>query len=605
MCGIGGFNWRNEQLLARMSAKLAHRGPDDEGLFEDSHISLAHRRLSIIDVSERGHQPMMTNDGSLIMVYNGEVYNFRSLRLELEKEGYHFQSDTDSEVVLNAFHRYGHQCLSQFNGMFAFAIYDRKQRKVFLARDRLGIKPIYYYWDGSSFVFASEIKAILEHRAQRELNHDALAQFFTYRFNYGKQTVFRNIFKLLPGHFLSFDIEKKIIETEASWWDVDTVGVAESDASITEWADKLRELMTDAVSLRLISDVPLGFFLSGGLDSSIVTGVAGNLGARLETFSAGFERTNELPFAARASCHYGSEHHEVRIGDEALDLLEEMVYHMDEPIGDAAFLATYVLSREARRRVKVVLAGEGADELFAGYDRYKLALFGDMASVFVPGFLKRWMGGSGRWSENWRRLFAVMSGKNREARYLEVIRLFSQDEIRELALQAGETNDLKLREGDLLRAIQYFDLTTVLPNDFFMKADKMSSAWGLEERVPFLDHRVVELAFQLPRRAKLKGFDEKHVLKRAFTGIVPKDILKRRKHGFDVPMDYWMRGPLYHRLRSLLEENVHTVYDKKPVLSMLEAFRKTPDWSYKASFFTAQKLWSVLTFELWYRRFFT
>ena len=395
-----------------------------------------------------------------------------------------------------------------------------------------------------------------------------------------------------------------MIETEDSWWDVDFDGNGESDASVTEWAEKLRELMTDAVSLRLISDVPLGFFLSGGLDSSIVTGVAGDLGARLETFSVGFETTNELPFAARASRHFGSEHHEVRIGDEALELLDEMVYHMDEPIGDAAFLATYVLSREARRRVKVVLAGEGADELFAGYDRYKLALFGDAASMFVPGFLKRWMAAD-RWpGENWRRLAAVMSGNSREERYLEVIRLFSQDEIRELAFRSGETNGLSLRDGDLLRAIQYFDLKTVLPNDFFMKADKMSSAWGLEERVPFLDHRIVELAFQLPRRAKLKGFDEKHVLKRAFAGIVPKDILERRKHGFDVPMDHWMRGPLYHRLRGLLEENAHALYDKKPVISMLEAFKNTPSRSYKASFFTAQKLWSVLTFELWYRRYF-
>ena len=279
-----------------------------------------------------------------------------------------------------------------------------------------------------------------------------------------------------------------------------------------------------------------------------------------------------------------------------------MVFHMDEPIGDAAFLATLVLSREARKEVKVVLAGEGADELFAGYDRYKFALYGNALSLMVPSVLKPTLTRLKPRSENFRRLARVLASGTRESRYLEVIRLFSQEEIDDLLTVASSVNGMVLLEGDLLKAVQYFDVHTLLPNDFFMKADKMSSAWGLEERVPFLDHRVVELAFRLPRRAKLRGLREKHILKEAFSDLVPAEIRKRRKQGFDVPMDHWLRGPLYSKLRDLLNDEAHDLYRKAPLLEMLEAFKHSGG-SYKRSFYTAQKLWSVLTFELWFRRF--
>jgi asparagine synthase (glutamine-hydrolysing) len=484
--------------------------------------------------------------------------------------------------------------------MFAIALYDTRSNELLLVRDRLGIKPLYYYWDGRRLIFASEIKAILEHPIKRELNSAALSQFFTYRFNYGRETVFRNIFKLLPGHFLRFNLTSSRIEELAPWWRLECG--EERDESEEVLAREVREILFDSVSKRLIADAPLGFFLSGGLDSSIIAGVARELGADLESFSAGFETTNELAYAKLASRHFGSRHQEVRIGDEALDMLDDVVYHMDEPIGDAAFLATFILSREARRRVKVVLAGDGADELFAGYDRYKVALYGDSLSFFVPDFLKNRVGRLAPRSENWRRLARMLSKSDRESRYLEVIRLFSEDEIAELAVAAQSRNRVSLPNGDLLKAIQYFDVHTVLPNDFLMKADKMSSAWGLEERVPFLDHRLVELAFQLPPHVKLRRGSEKRILKKAFGGLLPPEILGRRKHGFNVPMDHWLRGPLYHRLKALLTEEAHDLYQKRPVLDLLERFRHSGG-SYLSSFYTAQKLWSVLTFELWYRRF--
>jgi asparagine synthase (glutamine-hydrolysing) len=598
MCGICGFSYRDPELLARMSRTLAHRGPDDEGSFLDEHVSLGHRRLSIIDVSSRGHQPMTSEDGSLVMIYNGEVYNFQELRPELEKEGYRFRSQTDSEVVLAAYHRYGEAALSRLNGMFAFAIYDRRVRKLFLARDRLGVKPLYYSWDGEKLCFASELKALLEAGVPRKLHPGALSQFFTYRFNFGAQTVFENVFKLSPGHFLRFDLDSGRIEETSRWWRVPLD--EERTEDVSELARELRSLLEDAVSKRLIADVPLGFFLSGGLDSSIVTGLAAASGARLETFSAGFETTNELPYAALAAKRFGSEHHEIRIGDEALDLLDDMVYHMDEPVGDAAFLATLVLSREARKRVKVVLAGEGADELFAGYERYKFAVYGNALSLLVPGFLKSGLGRASFSSENWSRLARVLGGRTREERYLEVIRLFSKDELEELSV--ASSNSAHLADVDLLKAIQFFDVETVLPNDFFLKADKMSSAFGLEERVPFLDYRVVELAFRMPSSTKLRFGNEKHVVKKAFADLVPPEILARRKHGFNVPMDLWFRGTLGHRLRGLLEEDAHGLYRKKPVLDLLDRFQGSGK-DYRANFYSAQKLWSVLVFELWYRRF--
>jgi asparagine synthase (glutamine-hydrolysing) len=603
MCGICGFNYRDAELLARMSSSLAHRGPDDEGTFADDHVSLGHRRLSIIDVSARGRQPMTSEDGSLVLIYNGEVYNFREIRAELSKEGYRFRSETDSEVVLAAFHRWGKESLSRLNGMFAFAIYDRVRAKLFLARDRLGVKPLYYSWDGAKLLFASELKALLGNGVRPRLHIPALAQFFTYRFNYGSQTVLENVHKLPPGHFLSFDLGSGRVEELSPWWKL-PLGDDRKE-NLTELARELRRLLEDSVERRLVADVPLGFFLSGGLDSSIVTGIAARTGARLKTFSAGFDTTNELPFARVAARHFGSEHHEVRIGDEALELLDDMVYHMDEPVGDAAFLATLILSREARKEVKVVLAGEGADELFAGYERYKFTVYGSALSLLVPGFLKSSLARAPFPTENGRRLLRVLAEETREGRYLEVIRLFSKDELEELAVAASGTNGAwgaALPDVDLLKAIQFFDVHTVLPNDFFLKADKMSSAFGLEERVPFLDYRVVELAFQMPSSAKLRRCDEKHVLKRAFEDLLPREILRRRKHGFDVPMDHWLRGALGQRLKKLLSEDAHDLYRKEPVLDLLERFRSSRG-SYRGSFYAAQKLWSVLVFELWYRRF--
>lgn len=604
MCGICGFNFRDDSLIESMSRSLAHRGPDYARNYVDDHISLGHRRLSIIDLSEQSRQPMSDPDGRFQLVYNGEIYNFRELRAELEGRGHRFRSKGDGEVVLYAYQQYGLDVLSRLNGMFAFAVYDREERKLVMARDPFGIKPLYYYWDSERFIFASEIKAILEHDVPRRINRQALSEYFTFRFTLGPQTLFENIYKLQPGTFLIFDLNDRRVAESGAFWHVPAHIEDHTDPDVL--ATELKDLFVDSLRMRLVSDVPLGFFLSGGIDSSIVVAAAKEAGADVRSFSAGFETTNELDFARLAATHFGTEHHEVFIGNDALDLLDSMVYHMDEPVGDAAFLALLVLSQHAAKQVKVVLAGEGADELFAGYDRYKAFLYGNLMARSVPdglrGWLPRRLGG-----ENLTRITHLLREPDAAARYLEVIRLFSADDMRELGVAddadwRGKVSVDGLFSKDPLAAALTFDLQTVLPNDFFMKADKMSSAHGLEMRVPFLDPRLVEFSFKIPSKLKLRGWNEKYLLKKAFADRLPPAIVQRRKHGFDVPMDHWLSGPLYNPLMKLLREHAHDLYDTRPLTARLERFANGTG-SYRARFYEAQKLWSVLVFELWYRRF--
>ena len=604
MCGIAGFNFPDRELITSMNACLAHRGPDHGNVYVDDAVSLGHRRLSIIDLSAASHQPMSDPSGETWLVYNGEIYNFRELRASLEREGASFRSSGDSEVLLHAYRRRGVSFLRELNGMFALALYDKPRGRLLLARDPFGIKPLYYHEAGGRFVFASEIKALLRHDVPRRLHRPAVAEFLTFRFNNGPQTLFEGVRKLLPGSYLEYDVRAGRVIEEGTFWQPPPADSSEGDLDML--ARRLKELVLEAVRIRLVADVPLGFFLSGGIDSTIVVAAARELGAEVKAFSAGFDTTNELPFARVAAARFAHAFQEVHIGDEALALMDDVVYHMDEPVGDAAFLAVYVLAREASRAVKVVLAGEGADELLAGYDRYKAFVYGGLLSRLTPGALARM--GAAHLSENPARVLRILGEKDAGKRYLEVIRLFPAEEIARLGVAEPEQPMAQggvngMFESDPLRAAQLFDLRTLLPNDFFLKADKMTSAFGLELRVPFLDPAVVDFSLRLPRRAKLRGWNEKYLLKRAFAASLPDAIVRRRKHGFNVPQDHWLRGPLYEPLRRMLLERAHGGYDPTLALELLERFRTTGG-GYKAAFHDAQKLWSLYVFELWYRRFF-
>jgi asparagine synthase (glutamine-hydrolysing) len=601
MCGIAGFNFRDETLIRAMNGSQAHRGPDHGDVFVDERVSLGHRRLGIIDLSPASNQPMTDASGELWLTYNGEIYNFRELRRELEKDGVRFRSQGDGEVLLQLYRRRGRAFLRDLNGMFALGLYDAPRGTLLLARDPFGIKPLYYYWDGRQLLFASEIKALLEHPVPKRIHRGALAEFLTFRFTVGPQTLFENVYKLAPGTSLEFDVRSGRLQTRPFWTPPPSDPI---DGDVDALARRFKELFLESVRLRLVSDVPLGFFLSGGIDSTAVVAAARELGASVTAYSAGFATTSELPWARLAAARYAHRFQEVFIGDEALDVQKEVVYHMDEPVGDAACVAVYLLSRQASRDVKVVLSGEGADELLGGYVRYKALVYGTRFGRLVPPSLARRLAAG--LEENPARVLRIMAERDGPRRYLEVIRLFTADELRRLGVpepaepMAGVPAELF--DEDPMRAAQLFDLRTLLPHDFFQKADKMTSAWGLEMRVPFLDPRLVDFSLRLPREAKLRGWNEKYLLKRAFAGQLPREIVRRRKHGFNVPMDHWLRGPLYEPLRRLLRERAHDCYDPALGLELLDRFRAGRG-GYQASFLDAQKLWSMYVFELWHRRF--
>ncbi len=592
MCGIVGFNWDDRILGAKMVHSLEHRGPDGKGLYTDSLLTLGHSRLAIIDLSAKGKQPMRNVEGDLIIAYNGEIYNFKELREELEPK-YGFKSDTDTEVILAAYKAWGVDCLHKLNGMFALCIYDVSKKKLFLARDRLGIKPLYYYQEKDKFIFSSEIKAIVKNEEiKREVDKTGLQQFFTYKYTIGDKTLFKGIKKLLPGHYMLFDLKKKKLQTK-KYWDVKDFSDSKDNARVL--TDKFRALMRDSVKLRLVSDVPVGFFLSGGIDSSIVTALAKQYYKKdkrgLKTFSVGFETTNELPYARIVSDHLETDHQEILVTEKDLTLLKKMVYHMDEPIGDSAFLPTYIISKFAKKRVTVVQAGEGADELLGGYDRYKLLHYGQHLRKYIP-----------RLPINhvvYRKLMSL-KGKTEAEQIKSLNQAFSEEDRK--ALGVKESAGKILSKSSILKSAQYDDMKKLLPNNFFMKADKMSAAHALEERVPFLDHRIAEFSFTIPDRLKIHRWNPKYVLKKAFGHLLPKEIVKRPKHGYETPMDAWFKGVLKDKLHNMLKERTHNLYSRPYAYKLLYDFQKSKG-SYRHQYYPSQKLWSLLVFEQWHRIF--
>ena len=604
MCGIVGFNWRDTKLLERMMTAVAHRGPDESGSYLDERVSLGHQRLKVIDLLT-GKQPIHNEDGSIQIVSDGEIYNYLELKESLLQKGHRFYTSSDTEVIVHAYEEYDTDCVEHFDGVFAFAIWDMSQKRLFLARDRLGIKPLYYCIKGDRFIFASELKAILEYEGvRRDVDSSALNEFFTYRYVPSERTLIENIYKLLPGHTLI--LKDGNIQTSKYWDLVENIG----DEPEEYYIEKLRELLRKSVKQQLLSEVPLGVYLSGGLDSSCVVALTSELTDNIKTFSVGFgsEGEDELKYAEFVSQYFGTDHHELNVGEKDLSLLPEMVWHLDEPIGDAATLPIYVLSRFAKKEVTVVLAGEGGDELFAGYDNYRIMMLGHSFSRLLPGSINRRVspiiGSYFPESSNVRRALNLLAAKSEAERYLSVISLFNQNELKKLGdfnLDSNMNNYFP-DNARLLNRLLYFGIKTWLPNDFFIKADRMTMANAVEERVPILDHNIAEFSFTIPARLKLKGLTGKYIFKRAMAGLVPDQIINRRKHGFNVPVDYWLRHSLKDTLAQLLHESKHDYYNKEYISNLLDRFQKSRG-SYNMNFLNAQKLWSILIFEIWYQIF--
>jgi len=475
--------------------------------------------------------------------------------------------------------------------MFAFCIYDHKNKELFLARDRFGIKPLYYINKKGKFIFGSEIKALIKFLEKKEIEKIALKQFFNFRFTLGEKTFIKDIKKFLPSYYMVYDLKKKKVRKYKKYYEISKQKI--ENKSLNYYKNKLKELIQKSIERRMIADVPVACLLSGGIDSSVIAYLAKKYNPNLNTFSIGFDTTNELPFARLVAKHLHTNHHEFKIDkNNVLNYLDKMVYYMDEPIGDPGFLPVFVLSKEVKKYNKVVLSGDGGDEVLCGYDRYKMLHYGLLLKNFIffdfgNDVLKR---------------LRKMKGASQSA-FFEIIRLFDDKELKNLGIDKYDGKKFwKNHYKSALTNAQEFDIKTLLPNDFFMKADKMSSAFGLEQRVPYLDYELVEFAFSIPLKYKLKLWNEKYILKKAFRNALPKKIITRRKHGFDVPIDYWFKNVLGEKLKKLLDKNNHNLYKKEYVYKLLQKIKRVGK-SYKLNFILAQKLWSILMFEMWYERF--
>lgn len=573
MCGICGIvdfaaDAVEARTVVKMTRTLRHRGPDDCGTFINGPVGLGHTRLSIIDLSETGHQPMQSRDESVTLVYNGEVYNFQTLRVQLENEGAIFRGRSDTEVVLEAYLRWGVEAFRRFNGIFALAIWDARTQVLHCARDRFGVKPFYYRLRPSGIIFGSEIKAILAaERESRSINAGALHEYLHYGNALGANTLFEGIYKLLPGHYLS--VTRSRCETRPYWQAEDVERVS---ASPGEAKAQLRELLEQAVRTQLVSDVPVGVFLSGGIDSSCITAFASkHYEGRLQTFSVGFDfdrGVNELPKARMVADYFHTEHHELHIsGGDLCNVIESLVRCHDEPFADAANIPLFLLCQELRGAPKVILQGDGGDEIFAGYRRY---------NVLSAHRLWRSLAPLGLWATR-HSLPGV--DQHRLARFCRAVQ--DRDDGMRMALLLTEESQAepptrilaeewrealalhdpfaryrmfnqRLAHLDPVQRMLYTDASILLPDTFLEKVDKSTMAHGIEVRVPLLDHPLTEYMMGLPANLKVRWGRKKWLLRQALRGIVPDAILDAPKTGFGVPYSYWLRKPLAGYLRSIL-----------------------------------------------------
>ncbi|OFV94281.1 MAG: asparagine synthase (glutamine-hydrolyzing) [Acidobacteria bacterium RIFCSPLOWO2_12_FULL_54_10] len=615
MCGIVGIvSLENKPVfleeLRWMSAAIAHRGPDEDGFYLGTDAGIGMRRLSIIDLKS-GRQPIANEDGTIHVVFNGEIYNYRQLRKQLEQKGHCFSTTTDTETIVHLYEEYGDCCVQEMRGMFAFAIWDERRHKLLLARDRLGIKPLYYTEVNGRLLFASELKAILQlPDVERKLNWNALNHLFTFLSTPAAESILEGIRKLQPGHILIASPGRP--PRVQRYWDLHF----EPDRSLTEedCTERLRELLDESVGLHLASDVPVGAFLSGGIDSSAVVAAMSRMSSdRVKTFSIGFneEDYDELQFARLVAKQFGTEHYELVLESNVLEMLSDLAWHLDEPFGDASAIPTYMVSKLASQYVKVVLSGDGGDELFAGYDKYAVEAR-ERNYKFLPSVVRRVLGGVGNFLPDGirgRNFLRHMSLTGAE-RYLDASTLFRRDDKRKLFqgvafenLSSYDPSQAQVEylthdHGDWLSALQSLDLKSYLPLDILTKVDRMSMAHSLEVRVPLLDHKLVEFVATIPPEMKMRNGTRKYVFKRAMTGLLPTEIIHRPKQGFAIPLGRWFRGKLDNVVRELLlseEARRRGLFRPTYIERLLELQKRGRDLDLQ--------LWTLISFEMWCKTF--
>jgi asparagine synthase (glutamine-hydrolysing) len=624
MCGIAGIVRRDgapvdRELLARMNEAIRHRGPDDDGFYFNDGVGLAMRRLSIIDL-KTGKQPIHNQDQTAWIVFNGEIYNYRELRAELEKLGHTFYTDSDTEAIVHAYDQYGTDCPNHLRGMFAFAIWDTHAKSLFLARDRVGKKPLLYALVDGQLVFGSEFAAVLLHPdVSRDVDFEAIHYYLSFLCVPAPLTAYRAIRKLEPGHSLLWRNGELKLER---YWQPDFS--KKLKISETEAGERVVELLREAVRVRLMAEVPLGAFLSGGIDSSAVVALMSEESSGpVKTFSIGFEEQDfsELHHARRVAEHVGADHHEFIVRPNAMEVLPMLVEHYGEPYADSSAIPTYYVSRETRQYVTVALNGDGGDECFAGYERYAAMNLAEKYAS-LPGVLRKGVIENlaaalpafegGRNPLRSVKRFVAAASLPRVDRYLHWVSAFREADKRELysdslrnETASFDTADVlapwfaKANGAGIIDASLLTDTMTYLPNDLLVKVDIASMAVSLEARSPFLDHHVIEFAASLPENLKARGLTTKYLLKRVLKKLVPEENLTRRKMGFGVPIGHWFRGSMQPFLRE-------TLFSEKALgrgLFRSEVVRHIVDEHISGRRDHAHRLWTLLMLELWFQRF--
>ena len=633
MCGIAGWinlenksSQNSEAVLHSMCERMKHRGPDSEGLWTDETVALGMRRLSVIDL-HTGEQPVYSEDKSVVVMMNGELYNFREVRADLEKRGHKFVTSSDTEILPHLYEEYGEAMLEYINGMFAFALWDKRKQKLLIARDRFGEKPLYYGVFDGKLIFASEPKVLLENPAVKaEINLDSLRQYLSFDYVPAPNSIYRGISKLPAAHFLT--VEKGEIKTRRYWnlsWQKPAREQGRNGKSAFEHsAEELRELLADAVRMRLVADVPLGILLSGGVDSSTVAAFATQFSSeKVKTFSIGFEEDSfdESKFARQVATHLNTEHYEEKLSvEKAADLISEIGTWLDEPMSDGSLIPTFLLSRFVRKHVTVALGGDGGDEIFAGYPMYyahKVAnIYGKVPRFLRNGLIEPIINNLPVSNKNLSfdykaKRFVAASKYDLVTRHHSWFGSFSIDEQQKLLSKdvlANTSNDIYKGAKDLLKItdaeseieqMQFLDINYYMAEDILTKVDRASMAVSLEVRAPFLDPRIAQFAASIPLEYKLKGNKGKYILKKAVEPLLPKNILHRPKKGFGIPIAEWLKGrlnPLMHDLLAPDRLKNQGLFNPKFVQKLINEHEKNIASHHK-------QLWTLLVFQLWFDNF--
>lgn len=615
MCGIVGFNGSQKEVLGEMLQSIHHRGPDDFGTYESDECSLGHVRLSIVDLSSQGHQPMIHEN--LKMVYNGEVYNFKEIREELEAKGYHFDSNTDSEVILKAYHCWGIASVNKFIGMYAIAIYDIAKAQLVLIRDRVGVKPLYYYCDEEDFVFASELKPIMKYKNDLEISQEGLEEYFKFGYISKNKSIFEKCHKLPAGHYAVYDLNSSELILKEYWSVLPFFELAKFEKSEEQLVDELEALLIDAFKYRMVSDVPVGVFLSGGVDSSIVAAILQKHHGDIHTFTIGFseEKYNEATYAKEVAEHLGTKHTEKILGaKEAKEILNEFVDIYDEPFADSSGIPTTMVCQVARDAgMKVVLSADGGDEVFCGYSRYWETDKRWKTLSWTPKIIRKVLHYSltdisklvskKTVAYKLNRLRSVLQYQNFKEMYVDSVTFFRSIDLQRLLKQPIKTTPkayaLK-HENTPMQGMMLWDYHHYMVDDILTKVDRATMSVSIEGREPLLDHRIAEFMAQVPFEYKYKNGDSKYLLKKVLERYIPRTMIDRPKMGFAIPILEWFREDLKTLFQDNFKKeelNKHQLFDDAYIESRYQGYEKNNTLNH------TNQLWFILVFQLWYKKY--